>query len=99
MAKGTETKQRIFEEIINRFPGAFWETTDKILRIPAEENGETIEIKVQLVCAKNILDGQATTQTKTKTKTAKTTKTIETKDIISEQEKDTIESFLNKIGR
>lgn len=51
-AKGAESKTRIFSKLQDLYPDAFWEDTDKILRIPMEENGDTIEIKVSLTAAK-----------------------------------------------
>lgn len=54
-AKGTESKFSIFNHLQKDFPNAFWEDEGKILRIPCTENGEIIEIKVQLTAAKNIL--------------------------------------------
>lgn len=54
--KGTESKQVIFNKLLRTFEGAFMEN-DKTLRIPMMENGETIEIKVTLTAAKDILGG------------------------------------------
>ena len=51
-AKGTESKISIFSNLQKLYPNSFWEDPDKILRIPMEENGETIEIKVSLTAAK-----------------------------------------------
>lgn len=59
-AKGTEAKNTIFNKLIDVFPGAFWEETNKILRIPVDENGVRVEIKVTLTAAKtNIGTGEA----------------------------------------
>lgn len=49
-AKGTEAKSAISEKILNIFPNAF--EYGKELRIPYEENGEEVQIKVTLTCAK-----------------------------------------------
>lgn len=49
-AKGSESKEVIINKILETFPGAF--RYDKELRIPMTENGETIQIKVALTCAK-----------------------------------------------
>lgn len=55
-ARGTEAKQYIIKRIFEYFPSAFM--TDKELRIAATENGERVEIKVALTCAKdNIGEG------------------------------------------
>lgn len=55
-AKGTEAKEVIFNKILETFEGAFMADA-KTLRIPYVENGETIEIKVALTAAKDILGG------------------------------------------
>lgn len=52
-AKGTEAKQAVTKILLSTFKGAFLQ--DKIIRIPMEENGEVIEIKVSLTAAKDIL--------------------------------------------
>ena len=51
-AKGTQSKNNIFKTLKQFYPDAFWEEEGKILRIPQEENGEIVEIKVQLTAAK-----------------------------------------------
>ena len=54
-AKGTESKNIIFSKVQEVYPEAFWEEEGKILRIPMNENGNIVEIKVTLTAAKNIL--------------------------------------------
>ena len=56
MARGNEAKQRIFAKLLEVFPGSFMQD-DKILRIPVEEGGEPVEIKVTLTAAKDLLAG------------------------------------------
>jgi hypothetical protein len=43
------------------YPEAFWETQDKILRVPFNEDGDQIELKVQLTCAKENIGGGSQT--------------------------------------
>ena len=50
MAKGTVSKTQITNKILELFPGSF--TYDKEIRIPIIEDGEEIQIKVTLTCAK-----------------------------------------------
>ena len=57
MAKGTESKQTIFAKLQEVYPNAFWEDQDKVLRIPLNENGTRVEIKVSLTAAKTNLGG------------------------------------------
>lgn len=58
-AKGTESKNIIFAKLQEIFPKSFWEDQGKILRIPLDENGTRVEIKITLTAAKNNLGGEA----------------------------------------
>lgn len=58
MAKGTESKNIVFTKLQEVFPESFWEDQGKILRIPLDENGTRVEIKVTLTAAKNNLGGE-----------------------------------------
>lgn len=58
-AKGTESKCIIFNKLKEIYPNSFWEDENKILRIPMNEGGTPIEIKVTLTAAKNILGSGA----------------------------------------
>ena len=58
MVRGNEAKQRIFTKLLEVFPGSFMQD-DKILRIVEQENGETVEIKVTLTAAKDIIGAGA----------------------------------------
>lgn len=58
MAKGSIAKAEIFKKMLSTFEGSFM-PDDKTLRIPYVENGETIEIKVALTAAKDILGSAA----------------------------------------
>lgn len=59
MVKGTESKGIIFNKLKEIYPNSFWEDENKILRIPMNEGGNPIEIKVTLTAAKNILGSGA----------------------------------------
>jgi len=50
MARGQESKQIITKRILETFEGSF--LYDKEIRIPIQENGETIQIKCVLTAAK-----------------------------------------------
>lgn len=54
MAKGASSKEIIFSKMLEVFEGAFMADA-KTLRIPMTEDGEVIEVKVTLTCAKDIL--------------------------------------------
>lgn len=54
MAKGSASKEIIFARLLETFEGSFMQD-DKVLRIPMTESGETVEIKVTLTAAKDVL--------------------------------------------
>ena len=54
MAKGALAKENIINKILETFEGAF--KYDKEIRIPMMENGEEVQIKVALTCAKTNVD-------------------------------------------
>lgn len=51
-AKGTEFKKEIVNKLLQVFPGSFLCNGGKEIRICGQENGEEIQIKVALTCAK-----------------------------------------------
>ena len=53
MARGAQSKTAIFNKLMEVYPDAFFEDEGKILRIPLNEDGELVEIKVTLTAAKN----------------------------------------------
>ena len=56
MARGAISKQVVIDKILETFQGSF--VYGKELRIPMVEDGERVEIKVTLACAKtNVGDG------------------------------------------
>lgn len=52
MTKGAESKTKLFSDIKNLYPDAFWEDEGKILRVPMMEGSNIVEIKVTLTAAK-----------------------------------------------
>lgn len=59
MARGAVAKENITKQILNTFEGSF--INEKEIRIPYVENGEEVEIKVTLTCAKDNIRGGANT--------------------------------------
>ena len=57
-AKGSIAKSEIAEVILKTFEGSF--VNDKEIRIPWQENGETVEIKIAMTCAKENIGGGVT---------------------------------------
>lgn len=49
-ARGAESKEKITQKILETFSGSF--IYEKEIRVPVMENGEQVQIKVVLTCAK-----------------------------------------------
>lgn len=59
MAKGASAKLEITNKILKTFEGSFLYNDGKEIRIPVSENGEIVQIKVALTCAKvNVSEGE-----------------------------------------
>lgn len=108
-AKGSILKEQIIQKILETFPGAF--KYDKEVRIPGDEGGEELQIKVTFTCAKvNVEPGGDTAvpgATVTKVAKEKTNSTSESTPIAgstmkleepTEEEKKNIASLLNMLG-
>ena len=63
MAKGTTSKTLIGTALLQIFPGAFIDSDQKTVRIPTNCEGEPLEIKITMTCAKDIVGGQASSVT------------------------------------
>lgn len=101
MAKGSILKEEIIQKILETFPGSF--KNDKEIRIVGMENGEELQIKVALTCAKvNVspgtdvaLPGAAPVQTVSKVLPK------EEKEVLVEptaEEKQNVSDFLKVLG-
>lgn len=59
MARGAESKVRVMNKILETFDGSFLYNNNKEIRIPCEEDGQIVEIKVALTCAKTNVGGDS----------------------------------------
>ncbi len=104
MAKGALAKENIINKILETFEGAF--KYDKEIRIPMMENGEEVQIKVALTCAKTNVDrgedvaipGASTVKASTTTASATVSKVSTTVAEPTEEEKKNVEDLLIKLG-
>lgn len=60
--KGSESKKIVTEKILEIFEGSFLYNGGKELRIPFEEDGQRVEIKVALTCAKSNVGGEGVSE-------------------------------------
>lgn len=102
-AKGSILKQEIAKKILATFPGSFLYNDGKEIRINGTENGETLQIKISMTCAKvaveggddTILPGEKTAAT-ADVKPAGTNEKIPQEPTAEEKER--LTTLLNKLG-
>jgi hypothetical protein len=88
--KGTQAKAEILAKLQEIYPDAF--LVDKVLRIPMIEDGQTVEIKITLTAAKDVLGGAK----KIEAKTVNTSSTMSTEP--TEEEKIKVAEALKSLG-
>lgn len=104
MARGQVAKQEVTKKILSVFDGAFLYNDGKEIRIPCQEDGELIQIKVALTAAKenvnqgddNIIPGENTINESafTHTVSKEETKIVEP----TEAEKQNVADLLKALG-
>ena len=57
-AKGSLAKEIVKEQILKIFEGSFIYSNGKEIRVPMEENGNLIQIKIQLSTAKEMVSAE-----------------------------------------
>ena len=94
MAKGSIAKEAITQKILEVFEGAF--VYGKEIRVPYDEDGNRVEIKVTLTCAKENVGGDsAFTATESQpTQTAQASAPAAP----TEQEKANIADLMSRLG-
>ena len=102
-AKGSILKQEVAEKILAAFPGSFLYNDGKEIRINGIENGENLQIKVTLTCAKVAVEGgDDTVLPGEKTATTSDVKPVGTNEKIPQEptaeEKERLTTLLNKLG-
>ena len=103
MAKGAVAKSEIGEKILNTFEGSFYYNSGKEIRIPWNENGTDLQIKISMVCAKDMVDPTGETLVKpaatAKQEDAPTGFPAPKKRVeVTEEEKKNVEDLLAALG-
>lgn len=98
MARGAESKTSVTNKILEMFEGAF--VYGKEIRIPMTENGERVEIKVALTCAKTNVGGdtEPSAFAEQPATAPKTIPVFTTLTAPTEEEKQNIQDLMNKLG-
>lgn len=93
MAKGAESKAKLIEKLKEIYPDAF--EYGKEFRIPFEEDGQRVEIKVALTCAKSNVGGEGVSEVSG----------VESEEAVNvasaaptEEEKANIATLMNRLG-
>ena len=102
-ARGSILKQEVATKILAAFPGSFLYNDGKEIRINGVEDGQNLQIKVTLTCAKvaveggedNILPGE-NLGTASSTQTSKTVEKVPQEP--TNDEKERLKTLLNQLG-
>ena len=102
-AKGSILKQEVASKILAAFPGSFLYNDGKEIRINGIEDGQKLQIKVTLTCAKVAVEGgDDTILPGEKTAATADAKPIGTNEKIPQEptaeEKERLTTLLNKLG-
>ena len=102
MAKCSEAKLEITNKLLSTFEGSFLYNGGKEIRIPIMENGEMLQIKIALTCAKTPVEpGEdvAMPSAKTVAKVEKTSTPIKVEEIQpTDEEIQNVSSLLSALG-
>ena len=98
-ARGSESKNIIIAKLLETFAGSF--IYDKNVIIPMVENGESLQIKIALTCAKtNVKSGMENAIPGAEISTAATPKAIDNHGVaeVTEEEKQNVLKAMKALG-
>lgn len=100
MARGAVAKEQIFKKMLEVFEGSFMYNSGKELRIPWDENGTLVQIKVTLTCAKdNVSVGEEMSAAVAKEEAPVSNFPAPKKKVqVTEEEKQNVEDLLKALG-
>lgn len=94
--RGSVAKTDITNKLLSVFEGAF--VSGKEIRIPWVENGEKVEIKVSLTCAKDLLGGAEATAESAFPAVPSATPVTPAVTALTEDEKTKVSNLLASLG-
>ena len=102
-ARGSILNQEVAEKILAAFPGSFLYNDGKEIRINGIENGESLQIKISMTCAKVAVEGgDDTVLPGEKTAATADVRSTGTNEKIpqepSAEEKERLKTLLDKLG-
>ena len=100
MARGAVAKEQVFKKMLEVFDGSFMYNSGKELRIPIDENGIPIQIKVTLTAAKdNVSVGEEISAAVAKEEAPVSNFPAPKKKVeVTEEEKQNVEDLLKALG-
>lgn len=103
MARGAAAKEIVFKKILETFEGSFMYNGGKECRIPIDENGIPIQIKITLTAAKDNVsaDGEEISRpaaTASETAPSSSFPAPHKKAEVTEEEKQNVEDLLKALG-
>ena len=102
-ARGSILKQEVATKILAAFPGSFLYNDGKEIRINGVEDGQNLQIKVTLTCAKVAVEGgEDTVLPGENVKTTSPAQAITTSEKVPQEptneEKERLKTLLNQLG-
>ena len=102
-ARGSILKQEVATRILEAFPRSFLYNDGKEIRINGTENGEKLQIKVTLTCAKVAVEGgEDTILPGENVKTTSSVQTVTASEQVPQEptneEKERLKTLLNQLG-
>lgn len=96
--KGTVLKKEITDKILEVFPGSFLYNDGKEIRIPGMEEGQLIQVKVALTCAKTNVEQNGENALPGELNTDIPENKVQTTVEVSQEEKDNVKKLMASLG-
>ena len=98
--KGTILKKEITDKILATFEGSFLYNDGKEIRIPGLEDGQELQVKVALTCAKTNVspDGENALPGEETVAVTPVTNTSQASTEVTQEEKDNIKRMMEVLG-
>ncbi len=98
MAKGAKVKAEVYKKILEMFPGSFMYNSDKELRIPMEEDGESIQLKLTLTVSKTPVENDNAAGAQDEGSFPAPVGSPAATPQISDEEKQTLQAMMERLG-
>ena len=96
--KGIILKKEITDKILETFPGSFLYNDGKEIRIPGMEEGQLIQVKVALTCAKTNVEQDGENALPGELNVGIPENKVQTTVEVSQEEKDNVKKLMAILG-